>query len=305
MRFSGIFAVALTISLFSCNKKEDKKPVISDLIDNLDFTKDAVFDSTNVPQHLRKIVKDMSSLNVYETEEGGKGAIDTPLNFSNFRKLYKAASEEELLTLTDNKNQAVSVYSAIALTEKNPQYLENVFQQFLNRNEIVHTQNGCIYDNHKIAEPLYWSYFQSVKNNIQSDEILQNLDTQIIFNSNSSDELLKNAFENRIYSGAYKKQIEDLAFRYHKIPAIIYLTDQHKREYSVKLQKEYSQMLENENLFKGAKQRYLVKFLSFNNPENRDIILDYLKKDTIFSDQYPILFQLKNNGISPNEIPLK
>src|ERR1700750_1348695 len=102
MKGSGIFAVILTIALFSCHKKEEKKPVITDLlIDDFDYTKDAVFDSLDVPQHLRKMVKNISAINVYDTGVEGKGP---PIynNFENFKKLSASASEQELLSLTDN-----------------------------------------------------------------------------------------------------------------------------------------------------------------------------------------------------------
>ncbi|NML72258.1 hypothetical protein HHL23_21075 [Chryseobacterium sp. RP-3-3] len=92
MKVLGILCAIFIISLSSCNKKEEKTPVMSDLlIDDFDFTKDAVFDTLNVPQHLRKIVKDISFLNVYETGQGGKGAVETPANFRNFKKLYNKA----------------------------------------------------------------------------------------------------------------------------------------------------------------------------------------------------------------------
>lgn len=96
MKLSGIFGAVFIVFLFSCHKKEEKEPVLSDLlVEDFDCTKGAVFDTLNVSQHLRKIVKDISCLNVYETDQEGNGAIGTPANFKNFQKLYTKASEQD------------------------------------------------------------------------------------------------------------------------------------------------------------------------------------------------------------------
>ncbi|SFN09050.1 hypothetical protein SAMN05421594_0954 [Chryseobacterium oleae] len=244
MKVSGIFAVILTITLFSCHQKEEKKPVITDLLtDDFDYTKDAVFDSLNVPQHLRKIVKDISSLNIYETEQGGKGATDTPANFRNFKKLYKAASEQELLALTDNKNSVLAVYASIGLSEKDNQYTIPVFQKMLNRRGTVHIQNGCILSNDHPAEPVYWAQYYKLKpEELNSDQDLKQLDSMILFMPESSELILTTALRNRIFSDGLKKQIAKQAFENHRQPALKYLNSWHKKEYADLLQKELANL---------------------------------------------------------------
>ncbi|MCT2561558.1 hypothetical protein [Chryseobacterium herbae] len=254
MKVSGIFAVILTIALFSCHKKEEKKPVITDLLmDDFDFTKDAIFDTLNVPQHLRKIIKDISSLNIYETEQGGKGATDTPANFKNFKKLYKAASEQELLSLTDNKNSVVAVYAAIALSEKDNKYTVPVFQKMLSRKGIVHIQNGCILSDDHPAEPVYWTQYYKLKpEELNSDPGLKQLDSMILFMPNSSELILTTALRNRTYSDGLKNQIAKQAFENHRQPALQYLNSWHKKEYAELLQKEFGDLIKNDSVEKGT-----------------------------------------------------
>lgn len=164
MRLSGYCAVFFILILFSCNKKKATQPVISELlIENFDFTKDAVFDTLSVPQHLRKIVKDISALNIYETAAGAKGSIETPPNFKNFEKLRAEASEHELWALIDNENKAVAVYAAVGLLDKNNQYTVPVFQKILTRKGTVAIKNGCILSDDHPAEPVYWKHYYKLK----------------------------------------------------------------------------------------------------------------------------------------------
>ncbi|MDP9960359.1 hypothetical protein [Chryseobacterium lathyri] len=271
MKLPGFFAVFSIVFLFSCNKKKEKEPVITDLlVDSFDFTKDAVFDSTNVPQHLRKIVKDISTLNIYETEQGGKGALDTPANFKNFKKLYKAASEQELLLLTDNKNSVVAVYASVGLSEKNNKYTVPIFQKILKRKGIIHIQNGCILSDDHPAEPVYWKQYYKLKpEELNSDPSLKQLDSMVLFMSNSSDLILTTALRNRTYSVGLKNQIAKQAFEHHRQPALLYLHSWHKKEYAELLQKELASLIENDSIDAGRKRTYISMLLSLNNPGNK------------------------------------
>ncbi|REC73754.1 hypothetical protein DRF60_18830 [Chryseobacterium elymi] len=304
MKLLGFFAVFSIVFLFSCNKKEEKEPVITDLlVDSFDFTKDAVFDSTNVPQRLRKIVKDISSLNIYETEQGGKGAIDTPANFKNFKKLYKAASEQELLLLTDNKNSVVAVYASVGLSEKNNKYTVPVFQKILNRKGIIHIQNGCILSNDHPAEPVYWKQYYKLKpEELNSDPNLKQLDSMVLFMSNSSDLILTTALRNRTYSVGLKNQIAKQTFENHRQPALLYLHSWYKKEYAELLQKELASLIKNDSIDAGHKRTYVSMLLSFNNTGNKKTVLNYLKKDSLWKEDHQIMSQLENNGISSEDL---
>lgn len=303
MNATRFFVAACIAFLFSCQKKEEKRLVISEqLIDNFDFTKDAVFDTLSVPPHLRKIVADISALNIYETKQGGKGAVETPANFKNFKKLFGTASENELLALTDNKNSAVAVYAAIGLQEKNNRLTVPVFQKMLNKRGKVHIQDGCIISEDHPAETVYWNYYYKLESKeLKSDSGLKQLDSMLLFMPDSSELILTTALRNRTYSEGLKKQIAKQAFEHHRLPALLYITSWHKKEYAVPLQKELLELIKNDSLDTDHKRYYLSELLSFNNVENKKAILNYLKKDSSWKEDGKILSQMENNGISAED----
>ncbi|CAH0217324.1 hypothetical protein [Chryseobacterium sp. Bi04] len=300
MLFSRVFVIAFTfVIIFSCTQKENKEVIADILVEDLNFSKEAVFDSVQVPHHLRKIVRYISTLNTYETEALAKGGTEN-LNFENAKKLYDQASEEELLNLTDNKNNAVAMYAAVGLLEINPQYVTAVFQKFLNRKGKVHTQNGCIIDYEYLAEPLYQKYFNTLKpEEVRSDIKMQKLDSMLLFAENASELILTTAFRNRTYSDHLKKQIEKLAFQEHRGSAVLYLSNWHKKEYAQQLQREYLHFLTNDTIHEIQSRNYLYHLMSFNNPDNKKAILEYIKKDSASIDDSGIRLQLENNGIYP------
>lgn len=303
MNATRFFAVACIAFLFSCQKKEEKRFVVSEqLIDHFDFTKDAVFDTLSVPPHLRKTVADISALNIYETKQGGKGAIEPPANFKNFTKLFDTASESELLALTDNKNNAVAVYAAIGLQEKNNRYTVPVFQKMLNRKGKVHIQDGCIISEDHPAEPVYWNHYYKLESKeLKSDSGLKQLDSMLLFMPDSSELILTTALRNRTYSEGLKKQIAKQAFEHHRVSALLYINSWHKKEYATALQKELLGLIKNDSLDTDHKRYYLSELLSFNNIENKKAILNYLKKDSSWKEDDKILSQMENNGISAED----
>ncbi|KMQ65412.1 hypothetical protein ACM46_05815 [Chryseobacterium angstadtii] len=304
MKFPTIFAGVAILILSGCQKhqQKEKKVASNPLIEEFDFTKDVVFDTLNVPQHLRKTVKDISALNVYETAYGGKGSEGNPPNFKNFRKLYDAASEQELFALTDNKNSVVAVYAVIGLLERKGKYDVSGFQKMLHRKGKIHIQNGCIIGEDHPAEPVYWNYYYTLKpEKLKSDVNLKQLDSMLLFMPDASELILATALRNRTYSDGLKQQIVRLAFDNHRLPALLYLDSWHKKEYAGPLQKEFIKLIENDSIGESRKRDYVSMLLSFNNTGNKKIILNYLKKDSLWRNEPQIMSQLENNGISAED----
>lgn len=303
MKISHFVLLILSANfLFNCQK--EKKTDYTDVIEVFDNTKDAVFDTVTVPQYLRSIVKQISGINTYETGVLGKGQEQSE-NFENFKKLTGAASDDELVSLLNNKNKTVAVYASVGLLNRKPELLEEIFQKFLNLTTTIHTQNGCIVGDQNPAEPLYSAYYRSLDlKNVRTDSKLRKLDSLIIFNPNSPESLLQEAFRYRVYSKNYRKRIEELAFKNHSMDAVRYLVHWHKGDYAEGIQKELMVMIKNDSL-PYNKKMFLSELLSFRNPENKEFILAYLKKDTLFSDDHEILKELEANGIFPGEYPTK
>lgn len=304
MRFSkiSIFIVS-AISLFSCKKEKDQAYI--DLIDVYDNSKNAIFDTLQIPQHLRSIVIQISGINTYQTDVIGKG-VEKPANAENFKKLVQLASEDELLSLINNRNKTVAVYASVGLLERRPEMIDKIFLNFLNVKATIHTKDGCLVGDQNPAEPLYHKYCHSVPaKNRQSDQLLKKLDSIIIFNPNSPENLLQEAFRYKIYPRSYRKRIETLAFKNHEISATTYLSRWYKGDYSDLLQKEFISIIKNDTLVGIQKKMYLKELLSFRNAGNKEFILDYLKKDTLFRDDVETRNQLDFNDIYPDEYPVK
>ncbi|MFP7655716.1 hypothetical protein [Chryseobacterium proteolyticum] len=305
MSVSKIFIIIIsTVFLFSC--KKEKEPVYSDLlIDTWYSSKDAIVDTLRVPQHLRNIVKRISSINTYQTDVLGNG-MEKPGNAENFKKLVQLASEDELLSLINNRNKTVAVYASVGLLERRPEKIDKIFSNFLNLKTTIHTENGCLVGDLNPAEPLYQKYLYSLPGkNRQSDQLLKKLDSIIVFNVNSPESLLQEVFRYKIYPKSYRKRIETLAFKDHKISAATYLSRWHKGDYSELLQKEFISMIKNDTLIGVQKKIYLKELLSFRNARNKEFILNYLKKDTLFRNDFETINQLELNDIFYDEYPVR
>lgn len=300
--FRLLFLIFSIVFLFSC--KKGKKTDYTELIDMSDYSEDAIYDTVYIPKHLRHIVRQISDINTYETGFLSKGR-EKSNNFENFRKLNEIASDDELLSLINNKNKTVAVYASIGLVNRKPELLDKIFQNFLNLKIQIHTQDGCIVDDQNPAEPLYRAYYRSLKiEDSKTDLMLQKLDSIIIFNSNSPESLLQEALRYKVYPKNFRKRIEHLAFQNHEISAVKYLSHWHKGDYSKFLQEEFISMLKNDS-FSYSKRKVFSELLSFRNPAHKKFILNYLRKDTLLNDEYEIIWQLNDNGIFEGEYPRK
>lgn len=287
---ASIFLIILF--LFSCNKKEDIS--YAQIIDDLPSEK-AVLDSKNVPDYLKDVVLKISKINGYENGVLAKGQIKSA-NFENFKELKSLASTKDLVLLTKNKNNVVTLYAAIALLEKNYSDIDKIFLDFLNnRKSKVGTQNGCVISKEIIAVPFYRNYFFSEK---KEEKLLRKLDSLVLYNT-SEEELLRYAFKNRLYPSHFKKQIEKLAFKSKNEDAILYLSNWHKGDYSLALQNEFKDLLKKDSLNYYQFETYIRELVRFNNISNNDFIKKTLKKDTVWKDnEIEMIWFLNRNNIN-------
>lgn len=293
--FNFVFSITL-LFFFSCKEKNEEvlKNVLFEEVDN---SKNLIVDTANVPENLRQIVKMISNVNYYHDGTLAKGETKAE-NFENFKILKSLATENELLELTNNRNKTVAVYASIALLPKNSKEIYSVFQKLLSSNSKVYTQYGCLVGFQNLAEPMYNAYERDLKDIEKDlDTQLYRFDSLIIFNQNSSEELLYSAFRNRIYPDSYKKQIEKIAFIDNKVPAIFYLSKWNKAEFSNQLQAKYVEFIQNDTIQKNLKDKYFMELLSFENPKNKKLILNYFKKDTLLKNDYNVISKLESNGV--------
>ncbi|ROI06389.1 hypothetical protein EGI16_00335 [Chryseobacterium sp. G0240] len=177
-----VFIVSFAFILLNCNQKNnDSVPLENDiLVEDFNFTENAIIDTLEVPEYLKSVVKSISSLNIYETGVLGKGQTHSP-NFENYKHLLQLASDKDLLLLTENKNNAVAVYAAIGLVKRKPGKVTDLFKKLLDKRSRIHVQNGCLISEDNLAEPLYWKYYHSLKpEQLRSDPDLKKLNSMIL-----------------------------------------------------------------------------------------------------------------------------
>jgi len=69
-----------------------------------------------------------------------------------FENLFKAASLEDLIYLTENENSFVRYYAFIGLREKKYSKILEIYNKHKNNTETIYTSNGaCIQGNQKIS----------------------------------------------------------------------------------------------------------------------------------------------------------
>ncbi len=298
--FTILFSFFIAFILIGCKKEKEVK-YSTDLVDVLGPKEKPVFDTVNVPLNLREIVAEISEINTYETGVLAKGQ-EVSVNFSNYEKLKKLATERELLNLTRNKNLVVALYAANALAEKNYIHIDQVFSRLINLNQPAYTQDGCLVGDMNVSIPFYTKYlFGLEKTEIPTDLNLKKFDRIILYNDNSNDELIRYALQNRLYATNYRSRIEYLSFKKKNESAIFYLSNWHKAAYSNRLQNELKDLLSQDSLRPGVYYGYLEELLDFKNPENNTYIISKLKKDTIWK-QYgdngvEVKWLLDRNGI--------
>lgn len=299
--FTISYAFFIICILFGCQQEKEVEYEVN-LIDVLGPKGKPIFDTINVPKKLKKLVREISELNIYETGVLGKGQEVSP-NFNNYETLKKVANDEELLKLTNNKNLVVSLYAANALAEKNYPQIDKIFNRLIKTSKTVYTQNGCLVGDMNTSIPFYTKYLFSLENiNIPSDGNLKKFDSIILFNDYSDNELIRYAFNNRLYSSNYRNRIEYLAFNKKNEDAVFYLLNWHKAVYSNRLQNEIKSLLSKDSLRPNKYYTYLDELLNFKNPENNNFIVSKLKKDTIWKEYgdngVEVKWLLDRNGIS-------
>lgn len=300
-KISFLFIVLL---LFGCENKKDFTPKdIYDINKQMGKSGNKVIDTLKSPKHLREIITDISLINTYQTGILAKGQT-TAQNFNNYKKLEKEASEKELIDLTDNKNDIVSLYSSIILLNKNFENIDKVFLKLLDKNKTVETEDGCIVESSKAYIPFYRKYFYSLNDeNVVDNKLLKKMDSLIIYHKNANDEILQQVLSNRLYSSNFNTQIEKLAFVENKESAILYLSKWYKAKYKEQLQPEIIRLFKQDSLNAFFYKKYLQELLSFNNAANRKIIINKLKKDTTWKiDEFEFYNLLQRNGISISDI---
>lgn len=270
--------------------------------DSLKQSKQAeTFDFKETPLKLKEIVSKIESINEVQSAHVGAAGVESD-NYKNFIALKKVATIQELIQLTDNKNNVVACYSAMALADKSYPDLKTIFHKFLNKDRQVETFSGCIKSQDPISSELYHQYWNNVDDNLKAtDKILIELDSIILYSKNVYWLLITRAIENRVYNEPYKTQIATLAFDKGNNDAIYYLCNWHKAEYADKLKftlLKYLKATKFSNTGTTDYYKTVEQLFSFKDDKIRKEIIAKMKKDRHWEmEKDRFKYILEDNGI--------
>lgn len=202
-------------------------------------------------------------------------------NYSNFLNLKKNTDNETLLKLIDHKNPVVSCYAGWALIDKDYQNLPSIFSKFLKSDKSVRTFSGCIISENNLSSEFYHRIWGKTEDK-KSNQLLETLDSLIIYSNNPDWLLLTRALENRVHPKEYNNQIANLAFKENYKEAIIYFSNWYKAEYKEQIQKALLKYLKRTNFRSVGTSAYyniVDELLKFNDNEITDLVIEKLKKD--------------------------
>jgi hypothetical protein len=224
----------------------------------------------------------------------------------NFKLLKKIATINELVNLTENKNKIIACYAGWALLDTLYPNIKTIMRNFISDDKQLTLVGGCEVMTQNLSELLYYRYWNNVDIiKRPDDKLLLVLDSVIIYNENSSWELLNRALENRIYQEPFKTQISKLAFEKNKRLALQYLCKWYRAEYSNKIKIALVEYLVNtEFKYREIDVYYEIvdELLKFNDPEIRKGIIKKLKRDRYWeNDKERFKYLLTKNYIFISE----
>jgi hypothetical protein len=234
------------------------------------------------PGRLADIIKQIADVNEVQSEHIGVAGTQS-VNYQNYLRLKKSASTGDLLILLDNKNAVVACYAGLALADQSYPNLLKVFLKFLSKDRKVSTMSGCIQSKQDISSELYHQYWNNVEDKERAtDKILRQLDSAILYRDNSYWLLMSRALENRVYPSAYKKRIEELAFKKSNQEALFYLCTWYRADNYDNIKKALVKYLQKTDFSTTGITDYyrtIDELLKFRDSEIESLIVQKLRKD--------------------------
>lgn len=184
---------------------------------------------------IKNLVEKIEKHNQLESKHVGIAGIITD-QYLNFEKLKKKATTAELLELLNHKNNVVKGYSSWALVDNKYPKLVTIFSKFLETEEKVTAQDGCIVSDEELSDEFYYRiFYQHFKNKISEQDSLfflaqiKQLDSVILYKEKETS-LLSNALENNNANPKTYQRIKHLALKVKNIEAIKALAIYQKKE---------------------------------------------------------------------------
>jgi hypothetical protein len=239
-----------------------------------------LFFCSSVNAQLDSIVNEIAEQGELHARRIGIGGRETD-QYRRYLYLKEGVTINLLLQLTEHESGVVKTYAALALIEKAPQYIPKIFNEFQETPLEIKTMKGCNISVKLTSSVLYYNY-RSTISEVETDLIMRQLDSMVLFGKEIERVLYWIAFENRIYSKLYHSQIEQLAFEKGNLYAMLYLSKWYKANYREELKIALSQYLQQTNFGDmGASIYYevVVGLLELKDEKIENIIVNKLKED--------------------------
>lgn len=177
---------------------------------------------------LQKVVNKLKKQRTLDIAEPGMPVVDNdaayvPCPYENYLSLNTLANSQQLLELTRNKNEVLSIYALWTLIKRNDPLLDSAFLPFLDKKTDIYIMAGCS------GYPGNW---YSETHHLLSQccaSALQRIDSIVLHTQHKNHNMLQIAL--RANQDRFLSRIEFLAFIENQLDAILYLDSKRKVEY--------------------------------------------------------------------------
>lgn len=223
-------------------------------------------------------------------------------NFENFEELKKLISKDELINLTNHKNQDLRLYSIRELIKQNDNSI-NIVKIILDeiQNETyIQTHEGCIISEDLTYSIIYHDYWNQVRLNAlkkfnenddekrelimqkaqENDNLLKNINNEIIkLNKDVYWLIYARIFEIKKYDENSKSYITKLLFENNNSYAFDYLRQNYQNEFEQISKTYFENYFEKQNFETDNQVTYLFNFTEFAFQNNdKELIARIIKK---------------------------
>lgn len=221
------------------------------------------------------LIENFIKVNEVYDEVVGPGASSS-VQFERFLRFSKNYSTEELIGLIEHEHVVVKTYASWALVDHNYDKIDSVFLLFNKLDQKVRIYTGCLKTSLPITSALY-SYINDHRIEKTNNQILQKIDSVIIYNKIHPSHLLKQALSNRLYPSRYIAKIESLAFENQNLYALNYLSIWYKGTYRNRLITTMNSIWNEETEFE-VNQFYLMCeiLLSLDDDNSTTMVIEKL-----------------------------
>lgn len=273
-------------------------------------------------QTKEKLIKTIEKANIVESDCIGSGCMEGK-QYLNFQKLKKQLTKKELLGLTKVKSPVLRSYAYREVIQPNKKNVVDFLVFELEKQESALTYEGCSQEEELVSSIVYNEYWNKIRldalqkiksdneaeqdiaiqKRLESDEVMEKLDSVIIHTDNNTYWLLYlRTFENRKHKDSYIPRIEKLAFEKNNSFALLYLNKYYPIQSKQKIRAYFENEFKNMTFEQDNNYFYFEELITFllksDDSKFTEIAIEKLKKDrSVWKNNYQIKELLEKRNI--------